>query len=121
MDTKGVLLDNSKKEYKGTIDFKKGSKDSEGNENESVILLSEDAKNVSIPILLCNEDDVRGSHAASAGRIDDKKMFYLKSRGFSEIEAKKIIIKASFSKIIEKIGDVKLQNRIFEEIDRRII
>ena len=78
----GALKDTAKKTFKGTIDFKKGASRSKGKEEEYAILLSEKVKNVAIPILLCQEDDVEGVHAASAGKMDEEILFYIMSRGF---------------------------------------
>lgn len=58
IDIQGSLSDKAKKHFKGTIDFKKGSKKAKGNENEYCMLLSKDAKSIALPMLLCSEDDV---------------------------------------------------------------
>ena len=75
----------------------------------------------SIPALLCDEDDVEGEHAASAGQIDENRLFYLMSRGLDEREAKKLIIEASFRPVIEKIPLENLRKLISNEVDRRLI
>ncbi|MDT8718084.1 Fe-S cluster assembly protein SufD [Clostridium sp. 19966] len=116
----GVLMDKANKIFRGTLDFKKGASASKGSEEESTILLSSNVRNRSIPLLLCSEDDVQGQHAASTGRIDDAKLFYLMSRGFSEKEAKKIIIEAAFNPITQKIPLEDLREEISEFIRGRI-
>lgn len=109
---KGVLMDGGKKILRDTLDFISGARGSKGSEEESVLMLSPNVKNISVPILLCGEDDVEGEHAASSGRPDDKIMFYLMSRGFSEIEAMKILAEAAFSSVIESIPDEELKEEI---------
>lgn len=121
IQTRGVLKDKSKKVFRGNLDFKRGSKKSKGVEEEYVILLDPTVKSDSIPALLCGEDDVEGEHAASAGQIDESKLFYLMSRGLDEREAKKLIVEASFSPIIDRIPSNHLQNILSEEIERRLI
>lgn len=121
MTVKGVLKDTSKKTFRGTIDFKKGSSKSRGEEEEFVILLDKAVKSNAVPLLLCEEDDVIGSHAASSGKIDENKLFYLMSRGFSEKEAKKLIIEASFNPILDKINDEEIKASIREDIQRRLL
>lgn len=116
----GALKDNSKKNFKGTIDFKTGCKKSIGNENEACMLLSKTAKAKALPMLLCSEEDVQGTHSNSAGKIDEEKLYYLMSRGISSEEAKKLIVKAKFSSIIEKIKITEIQQEIIDEIDRRL-
>lgn len=121
MEIEGALLDNSKKHFKGTIDFKKGCKKAKGNENDSCMLLSNTAKSISLPILLCSEEDVEGSHSSSSGKIGEKELFYIMSRGFNLKEARKLMVKARFNNVLENIKDEKLKNEIIEKIDERII
>lgn len=121
IETRGVLKDKSKKIFRGTIDFKKGSVKAKGSEEEYAILLDPRVKSDAVPLLLCAEDDVEGQHAASAGKINEDKLFYLMSRGFSEKEAKKLIIEAAFRPIIDEIPSEDIKNIIDSEIQRRII
>lgn len=54
--TDGVLHENSKKLFRGTIDFKKGAAGAVGNEKEDVLLLDDDIVNQTIPLILCAEE-----------------------------------------------------------------
>lgn len=119
IDVKGVLDDKASKVFRGTIDFRNGCKKAVGAENENVILLSPNAKSDAIPLLLSDEEDVSGSHAATVGKIDPSKLFYIMSRGFNLKEAQKIIIEANFSEIINQIEDEKLKEEILGNIKRR--
>lgn len=121
IETRGALKDKSKKVFRGTLNFKKGSSKSKGSEEEYAILLDKAVKADAIPLLLCTEDDVDGQHAASAGQIDGDKLFYLMSRGLDEKEAKKLIVEASFAPIIDKIPKEDLKEIINDEIHRRIV
>lgn len=121
IDSKGVLMDESKKVFRGNLIFKKGARTSKGVEGEYVLLLDPSVKSDSIPGLFCEEDDVSGEHAASAGQIDKDKLFYLMSRGLSEREAKKLIIQAAFRPVVDKIPSEELRISINGEIERRII
>lgn len=120
IDIQGALLDIAKKHFKGTIDFKKGCKKSVGDENESCMLLSDTAKSISLPMLLCSEEDVEGNHSSSSGKIDEKELFYIMTRGFSEIEATKLMVKAKFNKILDNISNQKLKEDILKNIDIRL-
>lgn len=120
IEVQGALKDNSKKHFKGTIDFKKGCKKSKGNENEACMLLSKKAKSIALPMLLCSEEDVEGNHSSSAGKADEKELFYIMSRGFSLKDAMKLIVRARFNKIIEEIKNEEIKNEILEEIDKRL-
>lgn len=118
---KGALKDKSKKAFRGTLDFKKGSTHSEGNEEEFTILLSPKVKSYAIPLLLCREDDVIGNHAASNGQIDEEKLFYIMSRGMSESEAKKIIIESHIRPIIDLIPVESIKNIILEAVEKELV
>ena len=120
MDVQGALNDNSKKHFKGSIDFKKGSKKAIGDETESCMLLSDEAKSISLPMLLCSEEDVEGNHSCSAGKIDSKELFYIQSRGFELKEAMKLMVIAKFNKILENITNEDLKQEILNQIDTRI-
>ena len=120
IDVQGALSDCAKKHFKGTIDFKKGCKKATGNENESCMLLSDTAKSLALPMLLCSEDDVQGNHSSSAGKIGEKELFYIMSRGFEHKEALKLMVRAKFNKILDNIEDKSLKDRIVSEIDRKL-
>lgn len=120
INVEGVLLDNARKSFKGTIDFYEGSKGSSGDELENVVLLSDNAISRSLPMLLCHEEDVSGSHSVSKGKIDEDKLFYLMSRGLSEKDSKKMIILSNFNKILDNIIDINLKNELIEEITKRL-
>lgn len=121
MEIKGVVKDEGRKVFRGNIDFKKGSSRSKGSQEEDVLLLSPKVKTDSIPMLLCEEDDVEGAHAATVGQIDEAKLFYLMSRGFSEKEAEKLVIEARFSPIFEKVPVLELREFLEEELKKRLI
>ncbi|WFA08063.1 Fe-S cluster assembly protein SufD [Tissierella sp. Yu-01] len=121
IDTKGVLMDQARKVFRGNLDFKKGARLSKGSEEEYVILLDPKVKSDSIPGLFCEEDDVMGNHAASAGQIDNNKLFYLMSRGLSERDAKKLIVESSFRPIINNIPSETLRKEINAEVERRFL
>ena len=120
IEVQGALKDNAKKHFKGTIDFKKGCKKAVGNENEACMLLSENAKSLALPMLLCSEEDVEGNHSTSSGKIGEKELFYIMSRGFALKEAMKLMVRAKFNKILENIKDEELKEEILQEIDRRL-
>ena len=108
----GLLNDNSKKSFKGTLDFKEGSSNSVGHENENCILLSDTAKSKSLPMMLCHEESVDGTHGVSTGKIDDEKLFYLMSRGLSKDESIRLILNANINKILSNLNDENLQEEL---------
>lgn len=103
MTADGVLKDGASKIYRGTIDFKFGSSGAVGTEDESVLLLSDDVVNQSVPLILCSEEDVQGNHGASIGKLDEDLLFYLMSRGFTEAEATAMLAKAKIDSLCRRI------------------
>ena len=120
IEVQGALKDTSKKHFKGTIDFKKGCKKATGNEYEACMLLSDTAKSIALPMLLCSEEEVEGNHSSSAGKIGEKELFYIMSRGFELKEAMKLMVRAKFNQILEKIEKEELKEEILQEIDKRL-
>ena len=120
IDVQGALRNGSKKNFKGTIDFKKGCKKAVGNENEYCMLLSDDSKSIALPMLLCSEDDVEGNHSTASGKVDSSELFYIMTRGVPYSDAIKLIVKARFNEIINGITDEELKNKVLDEIDRRL-
>ncbi len=120
IEVQGALKDTARKHFKGTIDFKKGCKKATGNENENCMLLSDTAKSLALPMLLCSEEDVEGNHSSSAGKIGEKELFYIMSRGFDQKEAMKLMVRAKFNKILDNIQNQELKDEVLQEIDKRI-
>ena len=118
--TLGALSGNSKKSFRGTLDFLHGATASEGAEEDTCLLLDPTVKSVSLPLLLCKEDNVVGNHAASAGQIDHNKLFYIMSRGFSEVEAKHIIVESMIRPIIDRIGDETIEEAALAAVRNKI-
>ena len=120
IEVQGALNGKSKKNFKGTLDFKRGAKKAKGDENEFCMLLSDTAKSLALPMLLCEEEDVEGNHSTAAGKLGGKELFYIMSRGFNKKEAMKLIVRAKFNKILDTISKEDLKNEILKEIDNRL-
>lgn len=101
----GVLRDSAFKLFRGTIDFKAGAVGAVGAEKEDVLLLGDNVINQTIPLILCAEEDVQGSHGATIGRLDEELLFYLCSRGMSLESAAEMITRARLDAVCKKIGD----------------
>lgn len=106
MRVAGTLRDNAQKTYRGSIDFIKGCSGSSGEETEDVLLLSPSAVNKSIPLILCDEEDVAGEHGASIGRLGEDVLFYMQSRGVSRDEAENMIARAKVDAVLKLVPDV---------------
>lgn len=84
-----------------------GAKGSSTRQEGRITNLSLDAKSEVSPSLLIKENDVKASHGATVGAYDPKQLFYLRSRGLSLDESKKLITFGYFEPILAKLGDEK--------------
>ena len=105
MQFRGILMDEAKKTFRGTLDFKKGSAGAAGEEAEDNLLLSDRAVNRTIPLILCEEEDVNGHHGATIGQLGEELMFYCQARGISEEEARRMMVRARMKSVARMIPD----------------
>ena len=111
-----ALSGNSKKETTMQINFARGAHGARGSETESVVL-SENAKNITLPIIYCDEEDVVGSHSLSTGHIDPSQLQYLITRGFSEAQARSMITRARILDILNLINDDTKLQYVYEALN----
>ena len=119
--TIGAIQFNAQKSYKGTISFKRGSIKSVGKESENCLLLSKNCSSKALPIILCEEDDVDGSHSTSVGKVNEKELFYLMSRGITKKEAVKLFVLARFNSILKNLFDENLKSEIIKKLEKEIV
>ena len=112
MQADSVLEDAASKIFRGTIDFKQGSAGAEGAETESVLLLGEDVTNQTIPLILCAEEDVQGSHGASIGQPDEAVLFYLGTRGIGTEAACSLLARSRLDAVCRQIGNEQVEEAV---------
>lgn len=96
----GVLDGHARKALRATIDLVHGSSGSEGTELENVLVLSDDVTNKTMPVILCDEDDVAGNHGATIGSVGPEQIQYLTDRGLSQDEAEALYVRALFDEAV---------------------
>lgn len=96
----GVLAGRSQKTLRGTIDLIRGCKGAQGNERETVLLVDKGVRNRTVPVILCNEDDVAGNHGATIGHVNAEQLHYLQSRGLSESQVEALFLEATFEQAL---------------------
>ncbi len=101
----GVMKGRARKLFRGTIDFHKGCGGAKGAELEDVLLIDDTIVNQTIPLILCDEEDVEGAHGATIGRLDEHLLTYMKSRGISEKDAYVLMERAKIDAVAGKIED----------------
>ncbi|SFG78423.1 Uncharacterized protein family (UPF0051) [Lachnospiraceae bacterium C7] len=109
---RGILKDSANKVWRGTIDFHRGSSGSVGDEQEDTLILGEDIVNRTIPLILCQEEDVDGRHGASIGQLGEEELFYMQSRGISKERAEEMMIKARLDSIAREIPSKEIAGKI---------
>jgi Fe-S cluster assembly protein SufD len=103
---KGVLTDNAKASYLSKTYVDKQAQKTDGYQLSKGILLSEDAYFHSKPELKIFADNVKCSHGSTIGPFDNEEIFYLRTRGINNKDAKSLLIKAFSQDLLSKINDV---------------
>ena len=67
-----------------------------------------------------NGNIIGAGHASSVGRFDDEELFYLESRGISENEARKLVVRGFFGELVEEIGIPAISEHLMNVIDKRL-
>ncbi|MFA5041387.1 MAG: Fe-S cluster assembly protein SufD [Bdellovibrionales bacterium] len=100
---KTVLDDKSRGVFKGKISVVEGAQKSDGYQLSRALLLSDQAEMDAKPELEIFADDVKCSHGSSIGDLDDDAMFYLRSRGLNEKQARRLLIEGFVSEMLDEI------------------
>lgn len=116
MENYGIVTDKGKLHFLGTSAIAQGAKGSSTRQSAKIIIFDENCDGRAAPILKIDENDVKASHAAIVGKLNDEHIFYLCSRGLSEAEAKRLII-LGYLKPIEEYFDDALKARIDTAIE----
>lgn len=109
---RSILDDKSRVVFNGKVIVQPGAHHTEANQANHNMLLSSDAEIDTKPELEIYYDDIKCTHGATIGQLDDEALFYLRSRGLSESESKKILIQAFGNKVLECISDEKMRERL---------
>ncbi len=117
---KGILDDRATGAFNGKIFVNKNAQKTEAYQRNNNILLSTEARMNTKPHLEIYADDVKCSHGATVGQLDNEALFYITSRGISEKEAKFLLMYAFVNEIISKINVGYLKERIINLVDRRL-
>lgn len=109
---KNVLLDNSRTIFSGLIDVKKDAQQTDAYQTNRNLLISKDAEAIAMPGLEIEANDVRCSHGATTGQIDESELFYFLARGIPLAKARELLVFGFFEEIIEKINSEELQEAL---------
>ncbi len=116
---KGVLDDQASGSFTGSIMVRPHAQKTNAYQSNKNLLLTKDAKFNTKPQLEIYADDVKCSHGATVGQIDEDSLFYLRARGIGEQEARILLMYAFAYEVIEKIRVEPLQEQIQSLVERR--
>jgi Fe-S cluster assembly protein SufD len=117
---KGILDDQARAVFRGKILVRKNSQHTDSYQKNNNLLLTDEAKIDSLPQLEIYADDVKCSHGATVGYLDDEEMFYLRSRGICKRESRLLLMNAFASEIINKNHVDVLRLRIAFLVNKRL-
>lgn len=109
---KGVYADRSRGVFSGTIIVREGAQKTAAYQSNRSLLLSNDASVETRPQLKIWADDVKCTHGAVIGELDDNALFYLRSRGVSKQDARDMLIQAFAADIVSKIDNKALKAEV---------
>ncbi len=119
LDFKVVLKDRSRSAYTGLIRIEPGCPDSEAYQENRNLLLNDGAKAESIPELEILTDEVKCTHGATMGTLDDQHVFYLMSRGIDRAEAIRLIVGGFIEPTLSRL-DPDLRERLRQHVEDRV-
>lgn len=117
---KGVLDDMSTGVFNGKIHVHPDAQKTEAFQTNNNILLSDTAKMHTKPQLEIYADDVKCSHGATVGQLDENALFYLQSRGIPRDESRLMLMNAFANEVISRIQQTALQIRISDLVGKRL-
>lgn len=117
---KGALVDESRSVWQGMIYVAPGAQKTDGYQANRNLVLSKGARADSIPGLEILADDVRCSHGATVGRLEEEPIFYLMTRGLSREQAERLVIDGFFAPIMDRIPFEDVQSRLMAMIDEKL-
>jgi len=109
---RSILEDKSRVVFNGKVIVREGASQTEASQANHNILLSSDAEIDTKPELEIYHDDVKCTHGATIGQLDEESLFYLRSRGLDEETSRNILIHAFGNKVLQCISDEAMRERL---------
>ena len=117
---KGVLNGRSSAVWKGNIIVDPGAQKTDAFQEVRNLLLSKRAHADAIPGLEIQANDVRCTHAAAIAQVDAEQLFYLRSRGLREEEAKRLVIEGFLAALVERFEQGPVREVLGEALEHRL-
>jgi Fe-S cluster assembly protein SufD len=117
---KGIVAGKGTSVFNGKVYVKQDAQRTRAYQSNANILLGDDAKVYTKPELEIYADDVKCSHGCTIGRLDEKGLFYLRSRGVSEAEARKLMAHAFITEVVERVQNEEWKAVLTNLIDAKL-
>jgi Fe-S cluster assembly protein SufD len=117
---KGVLDEAAHGVFNGKVFVRPGALKSDAQQMNKNLLLSDDAEIDTKPQLEIFADDVKCSHGAAIGRLDDTALFYLRARGIAAEEARRLLIYAFANEIVERVAEDAVRRHLRRALRLRL-
>jgi Fe-S cluster assembly protein SufD len=115
---KNVLADRSRGVFQGKIEVARNAQKTDGYQMNQALLLSPFAEVDSKPELEIFADDVKCSHGATVGELDAEQLFYLRSRGISDGEARSILVRAFLAEALDLVAEDTIRGRLDAAVEQ---
>lgn len=117
---KEVCRDRSRVIWRGMIKVDKAAQKTDGYQRNDALMLSRDARADAIPGLEIEADDVRCTHGATAGRVDEEQVLYVMCRGLSRYEAMHMIVEGFFAEVYDRIPVELVRETLSQAVERKL-
>ena len=117
---KGILSGKSTGVFNGRIHVHPDAQKTDAIQNNRNLLLSDDAIIHTKPELEIYADDVKCTHGATVGQLDEKALFYLRTRGLNQSKSQKMLMRAYVGEITDEISNEKIRDELMEMILDRL-
>ncbi|MBV8703345.1 MAG: Fe-S cluster assembly protein SufD [Acetobacteraceae bacterium] len=115
---KNVLTGRSRGVFQGRIEVAKAAQKTDGYQMSQALLLSPDAEVDTKPELEIFADDVKCSHGATVGELDPDQLFYMRTRGVPETEARAILVRAFLAEALEAVANEPARHAMEEAVEQ---
>ncbi len=117
---KGALTDTGRSVFRGLIRVHPGAQRTDAYQTNRNLILSEGARADSLPNLEIAADDVRCSHAATVGQLDQEEIFYLQSRGIPYLDAMRLVIFGFFGEVLDQLTLEDVRKEMMSAIEVKL-
>jgi Fe-S cluster assembly protein SufD len=117
---KGAAAEKGYSVYQGIIQATKGSIHVDAYQTNNNLLLSPTARTDSLPGLIIDADELACSHGATMGNLDLDQLYYLRTRGVPELEARKMLVLGFFEEVVQRVPQSIIQDRLHADIELKL-